>query len=365
MPTTKIFAVFYTEQIYYLPQFLPVANELQKRNLKYLFVFKESAKRDIFNQNEDIINICKKESIPYQIGTKGLENTEIEYLISGNSLPSTDISYKKSVFIAHGIGTKTGNFSEDKNIYDIRFVEGEFRLKKLKELYPQSKTLLNNVGFSKLDSVLALTEKEIINLKKEYGLDPKKKTILYAPTFYPSSIENMGNKFPEEFSDYNIIVKAHHYTYLRKRYKAQRKKLNKWKKYSNVYFAEFEDYNISPFYAISDILISDESSVVFEFAALDKPVILNRFIKLRLSYRLFGKHKLKKRMESSMDQFRNIGENVNKYKDLKKVVDTEIQNPERYKARRAECTYEIIGPVDGKVSVRMVNILEQESALYS
>ena len=360
MSTTKIFAVFYTEQIYYLPQFIPVAEELKKRKLEYLFIIKESGKRDIFNQNEDIIRICEKEDIPYQIGTSNLEDKDIQYLISGNTIPSVDISYKKSVLIAHGIGTKTGNFSEDKNLYDIRFVEGEFRLNKLNELYPESSTLLDNVGFSKLDTVLAYTDKDILDLKEQYGLNPQKKTILYAPTFYPSSIEKMSDKFPEEFSEYNIIVKAHHYTYLRKRYKGQRKKLNKWKKYSNVYFAEFEDYNISPFYAISDILISDESSVVFEFAALDKPVILNRFIKLRLSYRLFGKYKLKKRMESSMDQFRNIGENVNKYKHLKKVVDTEIQNPEKHKIRRTECTHQIIGPVDGKVSIRMVDILERE-----
>ena len=51
------------------------------------------------------------------------------------------------------------------------------------------------------------------------------------------------------------------------------------------------------------LLISDESSVIFEFAALDKPVICNRFIHLRLSYRLFGRYKFNKRMESAMNRF--------------------------------------------------------------
>ena len=36
-------------------------------------------------------------------------------------------------------------FTEDKNRFDIRFIEGEFRLKRLKELYPNAKNCLGKM----------------------------------------------------------------------------------------------------------------------------------------------------------------------------------------------------------------------------
>jgi CDP-glycerol glycerophosphotransferase (TagB/SpsB family) len=361
MQTKNYFAVFFAEHLYYIPQFLPVARELKRRDLPFLFVVLESSKRDIFDQNNMISEVCEKENLPFQIGEEGLLNAEIQYLIcGGDNYPQTSIPHKKSVLIVHGIGTKVSAFTEEKNKFDIRFIEGDFRLRKLKELYPDAKTVWENVGFSKLDDVFAYSSDEKESLYDKYQLDRKKPTLLYAPTFYPSSLEKMSDRFPKDFEEYNIIVKPHYYTYLRKKYKAQRNKLNKWAKFSNVYFAKFEDYNIVPFYAIADLLISDESSVVFEFAALNKPVICNRFLKLRLSYRLFGKYKFNKRMETAMNQFRDIGENVWKYKNLLKVVKQELQHPNNHQKRRAECTHEIIGPVDGKVSIRMVDLLERE-----
>ncbi len=360
MHSSHYFAIFYTEHLYYIPQFLPVARELQKRDLPYIFIILESSKRDIFNQNDSIINVCEKEEIPYQVGEKGLQHTTSEYLIcGGDNYPETNIPHQQKVLIVHGIGTKVSAFTEEKNRFDIRFIEGEFRLRRLKELYPEAKTIWENVGFSKLDDVFRYTSDMKKQLLEKMGLDINKPTLLYAPTFYPSSIENMSVKFPDEFKDFNLIIKPHYYSYLRKKYKMQRKKFKKWQQYSNVYFASFEDYNIAPFYAISDILISDESSVVFEFAALDKPVICNRFIHLRLSYRLFGRYKFNKRMEGAMNQFRDIGENVWKYKNLKKTVISELNIPEKKHQKRMEYTKEIIGPVDGKVSVRMVDVMQK------
>ncbi|BAX78588.1 CDP-glycerol glycerophosphotransferase family protein [Labilibaculum antarcticum] len=360
MNVTKYFAVFYTEQIYFLPQFLPVAKEMKRRGLPYLIVLKGTTSRDMFDQNERIIKICEDKNLSFQLGINGLDNASIEYLIcGGDEHPDVNIPYKKSVLIVHGIGTKRSAFAEEKNKFDIRFIEGDFRLRKLKELYPDAKTILENVGFSKLDDVLAMSNEEVDKMYETYGFDRCKKTLLYAPTFYPSSLERMPNNFPEQFKDYNLIIKPHFFSYIRKKYKRQRRKLDIWAKYKNVYVAGFDDFNIVPFYALADLLISDESSVVFEFAALDKPVILNRFLKLRLTYRLFGQRKLRKRMEPAMDQFRDLGENIWHYKDLKKGVEKELASPENFKQRRAECTHEIIGLVDGKVSVRMVDVLEK------
>ena len=361
MKDLNYFAVFRVDYLYYIPQFLPVAKEMQERGLNFLFILPEKHKRDIIPVLDLAIKTCEEYNFKYRVGEDKNSYTTANYLISGsNTFPETSIAYDKSVLIVHGVGTKSGYFTEEQNKYDIRFIEGEFRYNRIKELYPEYNGILENVGFSKLDEVFNLTNKEKDLLIKKLGLDCNKKTILYAPTFYPSSIEKMSKKFPQEFSEYNIIIKPHYFSYLRSRYKKQRKRLEHWAEAKNVYVAGVNDYNLAPFFAISDIMISDESSAIFEFAALDKPVICNRFINLRWTYKIF-KSKLTKKFDSNMNQFRNIGENVEAYKDLETIVEQELINPKNKQRIRKEYTKQVIGPTDGKVSIRMIDIMEREA----
>lgn len=359
MSNMNFFAVFKVDYLYYIPQFLPVAKEMQKRNLNFLFILAERKKRDIIPTLDLAIETCEKYNIKYQIGESVDKPYTANYLISGaNSFPETYIKYDKSVLIVHGVGTKSGYFTEEQNKYDIRFIEGEFRYNKIKELYPDYNGVLANVGFSKLDDVLNMSENEKKHLFEELGLDVNKKTILYAPTFYPSSIEKMSKDFPKHFSEYNIIIKPHYFSYLREKYKGQRKRLEHWAKASNVYVAGIKDFNLAPFFAISDLMISDESSAIFEFAALDKPVICNRFLHLRWTYRIF-KSKLSKKFDANMNQFRDIGQNVESYKELKDFVVSEFKNPRNKQDIRHKYTKQVIGTTDGNVSVRMLDILEK------
>lgn len=359
MKKLNYFAVFKVDYLYYIPQFLPVAKEMQKRGLNFLFILPEMHKRDIIPTLDFAIETCERYNINYQIGEDINIHITANYLISGaNSFPKTYVIFDKSALIVHGVGTKSGYFTEEQNKYDIRFIEGEYRYNKIKELYPDYKGILSNVGFSKLDDVINMSDNDKLKLFKELGLDANKKTILYAPTFYPSSIEKMSKNFPQEFSEYNIIIKPHYFSYLRAKYKAQRIKLEHWSKSSNVYLAGIKDYNLAPFFAISDIMISDESSAIFEFAALDKPVICNRFLHLRWTYRLF-KSKFSKKMDSNMNQFRNIGEDVDSYNNLKYYIEKELANPANKNEIRKEYTKQIIGITDGNVSARILNILEK------
>ena len=40
---------------------------------------------------------------------------------------------------------------------------------------------------------------------QKLGLKAEKKTLIYAPTFYPSSIECFPKNFPEDLNQYNIL----------------------------------------------------------------------------------------------------------------------------------------------------------------
>ena len=68
-------------------------------------------------------------------------------------------------------------------------------------MYPND--VFVNVGFCKLDPII--NEEEDGLCYENLRLDETKKTILYAPTFYPSSIEKFSKNFPSDFKNYNII----------------------------------------------------------------------------------------------------------------------------------------------------------------
>ena len=70
-----------------------------------------------------------------------------------------------------------------------------------------------------------------------------------------------------------------------KKYQKQRNLLQHWDTYDNVYLAKVDDYSLLPFLKSADLMISDASSAIIEFAALNKPVIWCTFLQLRWNYR--------------------------------------------------------------------------------
>lgn len=266
------------------------------------------------------------------------------------------LDYQYSVLMTHGIGTKRGYFQENNTKYDIQFCEGSYRKETLEKLFPNAKTKFINVGFAKLDAAVNLTNDERHLLIDKYGLDSRKKTILYSPTFYPSSIERIKRNFPEDLSNYNIIIKPHFFSYELKKYFKQRHLLKKWDKYSNVYLAPLEEFNLVPFMAIADIMITDESSAMFEFIALDKPMICYRDVKLRWTYRIF-KNKLKKRMDPHIQKFNDSFANAHSYTELLSLVNLADKSPENNSNLRQQMSLLLVGNTDGKVSERIVKHL--------
>ena len=350
----RYYALFVSQHLYFIPQFYPIAKELKKRGKKILFLLMG---KDLPDQNEIAQNFCDSNGFEYKMFKPEDLPIKCIYLINGgNGLPSFEINYQYSASVVHGIGTKAGYYTEKLNSHDIRFIEGQTRVDKIRELFPDTKCNLYNVGFAKLDTAVNLTDEDKENLLKRLNLDPSKKIILYAPTYYPSSIENMDNSFPAHFEEYNVIVKPHFFSLQRKKYKHHLKKFARWATYPNVYFAGSKDFDLNPFMAVADIMVSDESSAIFEFAALNKPVVINRNVRYRLTYRLF-KSKIRKRLDTNMDPYRQVGTSVYKYADLKVVVEDELKHPERKEEERKEICDKIVGTVDGKVSERIADIL--------
>ncbi len=349
MPTSKKVIYFYVAYPYYFPHFIPISKIFDQYGHKVIYILSNK------QNSKNMEDIAKKNKLSYKFGTQNLFDKKADVIFFANPFEKAQDIKAITLFLEHGIGTKSTSFYNAIEYFDIYLVEGTQKYNNLKELYPKHIDKLAKVGFSKFDEILNFTQEDKEQIFKKYNLSLEKKTILYAPTFFPSSIEKMADNFPEQFSECNIIIKPHYLTYERKKYKNQLKKFEEWETYDNCHILPLDEYNIVPFLAISDIMISDESSAMFEFAALNKPVISNQYFKLRWSYYLMP-WKLTKRIDKTKEFYRTILDNAYSYEETLKYTQEAIDNPEKLQSKRLEFSKDLCGKIDGNVSQRIYDV---------
>lgn len=344
---------------YYLPQYLPVKSELNKRGESVYFVVYRNAELQASLDalvSEHQLNVHWVDDAEQALSFY-LEHKP-KWVVFGNSFDNA--SKLKGIsgraLMQHGIGPKACYYTVSGSDMDVRFVEGEYRLNRLQQMFP-TKTFVDT-GFAKLDPIIQGVEQGLDI--QSLGLDPKKPTLLYAPTFYPSSIEKMGNNWPSLFAEYNILLKPHYFSMSKASYKKQKQRLEHWGKFENVYLAPVEQANLLPFMATADLLISDASSALFEFAALGKPVVWCDFYHLRWSYRGIFKFRFDRRVDEDLYKYAGVAAHAESFNDLKRVVDEQIAVPDSFAPQREKYTYELAGTVDGLCSQRIVDYLLQD-----
>ena len=342
---------FYLEKLYYSPHFEPVIEELIRRAISYVVIVPRNLERDALDQRNALIHYCEQQHFEYCMEE---EECMCDIMVFGNTPCSIHTKFHRSVLIMHGTwGGKKVNLAASLNAVDVRFLDGEFMKTCLCKIFPEKESIYHVSGYSKLDHYFKYSSEDRIRLLKRWGLDVNKKTVLYAPTFYPSSVLNMNKYFPGDLADYNIILKPHSHVFLRKTYRKDLRSLETWEKYPNVYLARFDETDILPFLYVADVMISDMSSAAFEFAGVGKPVVINMFLHYRLLHRLF-KYKVKKRLDTANFHLWNIGDTPKSYKEMLQNVKANLEHPERNKEQREKWIRHVLGEVDGKVSGRIV-----------
>ena len=190
--------------------------------------------------------------------------------VPGNEVPHYLRGVKTQVF--HGLaGEKKGHF-RIRNYFDLYLTQGPYFTKWFSKAATRHKDFnVVQTGWSKLDVYGKALHKydsdKLALLKKSKA----KKIILYAPTFSPSltSAPHLLTQIEElaKSKEYLIVIKFHDLM--------AEDMIDSYKKLSmsfeNVLF--IEERNIIKYLLIADLMISDTSSVVYEFLLLDKPVI--------------------------------------------------------------------------------------------
>ena len=309
----KIKILFDSYHLYHLPQFEPLIDLLSKDDRFDIF---HSTSNDIPIEEYKLCTAVLRDKPGTLViadtendRQRKIKNLNLDFFICGWSRYDIDRYVTKKTYVGmiyHGIGIKPSYWLDNHKRLDMRFVESKYRVQQLKQ--NGIKTNLALTGFIKLDPIFQKNKIDINSIKRKYKLDHGKKTILFAPTFYPSSVEPLGMKLGEYTKEYNVLIKPHLWTTFLKNFaEINHNKKNRifrglTEHYPHIHLIPPEDYNIIPFFKIADVLLTEASSTIYEMLACNKPVIVNRFFKLKISHRIFRSRLYKKRLNLKMEK---------------------------------------------------------------
>lgn len=132
------------------------------------------------------------------------------------------------------------------------------------------------VGFPKADALVA--ERGRRPRPEALGLDPGRPTVIFAPTFSPASALNLaGERIVDTLlaAGCNVIAKLHDRSFdPDPRYSGGVDWRRRLARDARGTFLLAEGGDSTPYVLASDVMVTDHSSVGFEFCALDRPVIV-------------------------------------------------------------------------------------------
>jgi len=189
----------------------------------------------------------------------------------------------RRIMMFHGVAGKYANVYDSPDIsmrhWDRLFFINEQRLRNFIKsgAIDGDSPAARLVGYPKLDCLVDGTLNRDAILES-LGVSPERRTVLYAPTWSPySSLNEMGERLIEQLSaaGYLVIVKLHDRSrdlqYIHSGGVNWAERLQPLLKANGGLLASASD--ASPYLAAADVLVSDHSSVGFEYLLLDRPLI--------------------------------------------------------------------------------------------
>ena len=249
-------------------------------------------------------------------------------LVPGNIVPHYWPGLKVQVF--HGLDEEVKGFYNITGFFDLYCTTGPVMTENFLKIAKQKKHfLVKETGWPKLDPVYK-NEWSFSNQKdqliKQYKLSSELPVILYAPTFppkYTSAPDLLDSINKLKNCKYNWIIKFHSLMdqSIRERYK----------KLDGNNFRVVDELNILPFMAGSDIMITDTSSVAYEFLHFNRPLI---------TYQAIAR--------------RDKGINIQDPSELSPAIERSLNDPNEFSQNRESCLQDIHPYFDGNSSNRVL-----------
>lgn len=195
--------------------------------------------------------------------------------VPGNIVPYYLPGVKIQVF--HGYAAEKKDHWVIRRYFDLYLTQGPFFTEKFTELsrkYGDFEVL--ETGWPKQDWIKAHWhdfDEEREKLLKEHG---RKQIVLYAPTFSPSltSLSALKEALVHLVKEKDVVLLLKFHPLTRPEWIAEYKELAQ----KEEHIVWVDDFNVTKYQLMSDLMISDTSSTVYEFLLLGRPVITYRSI---------------------------------------------------------------------------------------
>ena len=229
------------------------------------FYYLSKAKYWIFNCKMPSY-ICKKKD---QIYLQTWHGTPLKRLGHDIHVDENTTFYRsqikaKDMYRSYDIDSARYNYMISPNAFCTKIFPAAFNI---------NKERLIETGYPRNDVMSNVTDDEKLKIKKELNIPLHKKVILYAPTWRDNQYVAKGYTFKLEVDfhewhqylkdDYIVLFKPHYLI------------INDYKSTNDLQGFLYNidaDQDISPLYLITDILITDYSSVFYDFAVMNKPM---------------------------------------------------------------------------------------------
>lgn len=164
-------------------------------------------------------------------------------------------------------------YDDDVKRYDYLISPNHYSTKKFLSAFNIPENKIIETGYPRNDILTNYNLVDVSNIKTRLNIPKDKKVILYAPTWRDNSFSSNGYEFKPKVDfkkwkdelgdDYYVIYKPHYLIV---------NNINKNEVKDFIYHAKAND-NINDLYLISDVLITDYSSVFFDFGILKRPIL--------------------------------------------------------------------------------------------
>ena len=216
------------------------------------------------------------------------------------------------------------------------------------------------IGYPKLDR-LASGQVKGAAVRGELGLAPSRQTVLYAPTYSTaSSLHIAGEQIVTALADagLNVIVKLHDRSLDEDvRYTGGvdwRTRMQLLERPAQVVFVEGAD--ASPYLAAADLMVTDHSSVGFEYMVLDRPVVVYDAPHLAAAARI---------NPEKIELLRSAATVVHTTDELVAAVGTELTSPARLSRQRRRVAADMFhapGTATDRAVALACELLEREAS---
>ena len=247
-------------------------------------------------------------------------------IVPGNVVPHFWPGIKVQIF--HGLCEEKKGHYDISGFFDLYCTPGPQMTEKFQYLaFKYQNFIVRETGWPKLDKFKGY--KSISEEKIFIKLDPKKKVILYAPTFSP--------KYQSSEALFKTIKKIQKYKYkwFVKFHDLEKKSIiQKYKTLETDFFSIVENDDILEYMKVADILLTDISSVAYEFLLFNRPIITYRAII---------------RFEKGL--------NIINPDDLIGAITRSIEDPNEFDQSRKEILNDLHPYIDGESSKRLIETI--------